>query len=104
MSAGLANASGFRIPEQSAVQVANANSGSSAMADDATTVITNPSGMAFLEKSGASIYVATIASTVEFNDRNSTSSNGPYEGRHDVSKKAKAQYLRYRDSPVLVRN
>jgi long-chain fatty acid transport protein len=83
-----ANASGFRIPEQSAAQVANANAGSSALADDPTTVITNPAGMAFLDESGVSIYAATISSSVNFDDSNSSSPSGPYIGTPTVREKS----------------
>lgn len=88
ISADAANASGFRILEQSAAQVANANAGSSALADDATTVITNPAGTAFLDETGASIYAAAISSSVNFDDSNSSSPFGPYLGTSTVREKS----------------
>ena len=48
-------ATGFRFLEQSVAQVGNANAGFSALAENATTAITNPAGLVKLGGSGYSI-------------------------------------------------
>lgn len=76
-----AEASGFRILEQSAEQVANANAGAGALTDSAMVIISNPAGMAAMEGSGASINAMALFGNTKFDDGGSASPFfGPYAG------------------------
>lgn len=79
------HASGFRILEQSAEQVANANAGAGSQSDSAVVVISNPAGSADMEDTGLSVSAMTIFGNTSFEDSGSASPLfGPYTGTQSV--------------------
>ncbi|MBL4639055.1 MAG: outer membrane protein transport protein, partial [Kordiimonadaceae bacterium] len=73
-------ATGFRFLEQSVAQVGNANAGFSALAENATTAITNPAGLVKLGGSGYSISGILVDYSLNFSNNGSASPFGPYQG------------------------
>lgn len=82
-----AHASGFRILEQSAEQVANANAGAGSQTDSAIVVISNPAGSSDMEGSGLSISASGIFANTKFEDSGSASPViGPYSGDRSLDR------------------
>ncbi|SOE01284.1 OmpP1/FadL family transporter [Caenispirillum bisanense] len=77
-----ANASGFQLKEQSAEGLGNAFAGSSAKAQDLSTIFFNPAGMTSLSGHQAQQVLSYIAPTAEFQGSGSTNTTfgGPVSG------------------------
>lgn len=77
-----AQAAGFALAEQSASGLGNAYAGAAAIAEDASTVFTNPAGMTYIEGTQAAGVLHLIKPSIEFNnDGNSAPGAGPGPGR-----------------------
>jgi long-chain fatty acid transport protein len=70
--AGAVGAAGFQLMEQSASGLGNAFAGEAAVAQDATTVFTNPAGMSFLPGPQVLLGVAAIDLSVKFSNNGSS--------------------------------
>lgn len=66
-----AQAAGFALAEQSASGLGNAYAGVAAIAEDASTVFTNPAGMTYIEGTQAVGVLHLIKPSVEFNNQGS---------------------------------
>lgn len=66
-----AQAAGFALAEQSASGLGNAYAGAAAIAEDASTVFTNPAGMTYIEGTQAAGVLHLIKPSVKFNNQNS---------------------------------
>lgn len=72
----LSHAAGFALVEQSVNGLGNAYAGSAAIAEDATTVFTNPAGMTQLSKTSFSAAIHAITPSAKFSDAGSVVTTG----------------------------
>ena len=70
--AGSAGAAGFALQEQSASGFGNAFAGEAALAQDASTVFSNPAGMPFLPGPQVLLGIAVIDSSIKFSNNGSS--------------------------------
>lgn len=71
-TSGLASASGFQLLEQNLSGLGNGYAGSAAVADNASTIFTNPAGMTQLKDREFSTGLAVIAPSFKFTNKGST--------------------------------
>ena len=71
------NAAGFALIEQNASGMGNAYAGSSAVAEDASTIYFNPAGMAYIQGTQAVGALHLINPNVEFNNKGSIAADLP---------------------------
>jgi long-chain fatty acid transport protein len=74
--AGYAHASAFQLAEQNASGLANSYAGSAAIAEDASTIFSNPAGMTRLPGFNVSAGVTAISTTFKFADGGSSGPGG----------------------------
>ena len=73
----MVNAAGFALIEQNASGMGNAYAGSSAVAEDASTIYFNPAGMAYIQGTQAVGALHLINPNVEFNNKGSIAADLP---------------------------
>jgi len=76
LSAGVAEASGFQLAEQSARGLGNAFAGGAALADDVETIFFNPAGLTRLQKRQTSQAISWIRGSGHFDDDRSVDGFG----------------------------
>ena len=74
--AGIAHAAGFALVENSASGLGNAFAGVAAIANDASTVFTNPAGMTYLSGAQFTLAAHYIDPKADFSNKGSTTANG----------------------------
>lgn len=93
-----ARASGFQLREQSAEGMGNAYAGSTAKADDPSTLFYNAAGMARLDDNHASVVTAWVVPSSQFSGSNSVGS-GSDGGNHTRSMAVGAAYALWNAAP-----